>query len=82
MDSFSEEEIVAQQQEELAAVVTGENKTNDDKDVLANKNVQGEVIEVKVDARFGEFTAVITSMNGDLAELQMRRTAFLFITQR
>ena len=53
-----------------------EERSTEDKKVLAKKEAQqeDEVIEVKVDARLGEFTAVITSMKGDVAELQMKRT--------
>ena len=32
-----------------------------------------EVVQVRVDARLGEFVAVISSVQGDVAELQMKR---------
>ena len=51
-----------------------EEKSAEDRKTLAKKETQeDEIIEVKVDARLGEFTAVITSMKGDVAELQMKR---------
>ena len=76
--SSSEEEIKPQQVKELEGSPdeSEERSTAEDKKVLAKKDAQqeDEVIEVKVDARLGEFTAVITSVKGDCAELQMKRT--------
>ena len=72
---YSEEEIQPQKVEELGkSPDEGEGKSAEDKKTLAKKEAQeDEIIEVKVDARLGEFTAVITSMKGDVAELQMKR---------
>ncbi|CAB4041051.1 Hypothetical predicted protein, partial [Paramuricea clavata] len=75
----SEEEIQPQQQQEEleGSSDKSQDKTDEEKKALAKKKTQeDEVIEVKVDARLGEFTAVITSMKGDVAHLQMKRTAF------
>lgn len=35
---------------------------------------------MKVDARLGEFTAVMTSLQGDVAQLQMKRMALLVVS--
>ena len=73
--SFSEEEIKPQQLAELeGSSEKDENKTDEEKKSLAKKETPEDgVIEVKVDARLGEFTAVITSIRGDVAQLQMKR---------
>lgn len=73
--TFSEEEIVPQQQQQLeGSSDADQEKENEDEKALAKKKTQkDEVIEVKVDARLGEVTAVITSVNGEVAQLQIKR---------
>ena len=75
ISSFSEEEIVPQQQEELEGnSEADQEKEGEDEKALAKKKTQkDEVIEVKVDACLGEVTAIVTSVNGEVAQLQMKR---------
>ena len=75
ISSFSEEEIVPQQQEELegSSEADQEKGSEDEKALAKRKTQKDEVIEVKVDACLGEVTAIITSTNGEVAQLQMKR---------
>ncbi len=77
LNCLSEEEIKPEQLEQLEeSSDESQEKTDEDKKALAKKKTQeDEIIEVRVDARLGELTAVITSTKGELAELQMKRTS-------